>query len=142
MAAITAANVAGLERTFSFPANTQTVWVHLQRATLKQAFGVALSGRSAPPVIVNIQPHGLASARLRLGDRIEVINGVAVSDEKAAKRILRAAIGDVTIRIARRRGGGVTPTEADDWSVSSAGPWGGDPPEHIHTQSDEEAIAP
>mgnify|MGYP007018350543 CR=1 FL=1 len=37
---------------------------------------------------------------------------------------------------------GVTPTEADDWSVSSAGPWGGDPPEHIHTQSDEEAIAP
>jgi len=102
-----------------------------------------------------------------LGDRIEVINGVAVSDEKAAKRILRAAIGDVTIRIARRRGGGacasttlprqpqqtdshlaghdssgVTPTEADDWSVSSAGPWGGDPPEHIHTQSDEEAIAP
>mmetsp|Transcript_26189 Transcript_26189/g.83180 ORF Transcript_26189/g.83180 Transcript_26189/m.83180 type:complete len:123 (+) Transcript_26189:3-371(+) len=120
---------------FSSPANTQTVWVHLYRATQKQAFGVALSGRSAPPVIVNIQPDGLACGRLRLGDRIEVINGVAVSDEKAAKRVLRAAIGDVAIRIARRRSrGGVTPTEADGWSVSSAGR--GDPPEQIHTQSD------
>ena len=76
--------------------------VRFRKLARKDRVGVLLHGKHGPPKVKEIKQDGLgAETDLKVGDTVLKVNGEPVNDHAEATRIVRQAVGEIKLTVAR-----------------------------------------